>query len=372
MKIKINELLTQLIVVCSLVMLAFSGEIGINLSKYCLYLIVGLCIGKLCFLRVQVSQLTALVVILLSCIMTVYLQKSNPANHLIFFTSVILAVVLFRFGIDEISWKLLKISTVIATAWFVMQYLSGSGFDPMDRLVLFFDNPNMTGIALCAPAMVLVLMTAEEKNRFIRLLYIGILLLMMYLIYLTNNRGSLLTLVALAVLAFLAVRKKKPVRLTHPAIYTVLKLMPLLVMLVYIFLYTALPADLEFLGKPFFSGREYAWKLALEELLENPFAQQSFEDGTLNLFLEGVRRYGIFSMVGYFWILFTLKKWDLKTTSVRNYLAYVGFHLYLFQQSFESTMITGSYSVYVWAYMLLGVSSMKEPKEKSDQLGDPL
>ena len=366
MKIKINELLTQLTVLCSLIMLAFTGEIGINTSKYCLYLIVGMCLVKLCFLRIRASQLTALVIILLSCMMNVH--RDNPANHLIFFTSVTMAVTLFRFGIDRTSWKLLKLSAVVASVWFVFQFLSGNGFDTMDRLVLSFDNPNMTGIALCAPAMVLVLMAAEAKNAFLRLLYGMLLAAMAYLVYQTNNRGSFFTVVAFVVLAYLAVRKKKPLRVTHGAIYAVLKLMPIVVMFVYVFLYTVLPADLELLGKPFFSGREYAWKVALGQLFKNPFSHYAYEDGTLNLFLEGIRRYGIFSMVGYFWILFTLHKPNLKEVSNRSYLAYLGFHLFLFQQSFESTLITGSYSVYIWTYMLLGVSSMKEPEDEEHKL----
>ena len=362
MKIKVNELLTQLIVLFSLVMLAFTGEIGIETSKYCLYLIVGLCLGKLCFLRVRAGQLAALMVILLSCIVTVYMQKANPANHLIFFTSVTLAIVLFRFGIDSVSWKLLKISALVASVWFIIQWRSGSGFDIMDRLILSFDNPNMTGIALCAPAMVLVLMTAEEKHIVLRLIYGANLAVITYLVYLTNNRGSLITLVAFIVLAFLAVKKNKPLRVTNKVVYVILKLMPILLILVYVVLYTVLPSDLELLGKPFFSGREYAWKIALERLVQNPFAHHSYEDGTLNLFLEGIRRYGIFSMVGYFWLVFTLRKPDLDKVSVRSYLAYLGFHLFLFQQSFESTLITGSYSVYVWTYMLLGIASMQEPE----------
>ena len=125
-----------------------------------------------------------------------------------------------------------------------------------------------------------------------------------------------------------------------------------------------LPSDIELLGKPLFSGREQGWKLALENLIQNPFVHYTFEEGTLNLLLEGIRRYGILAMVGYMWVLFSLRKENLDKVSLRSYLAYLGFHLVMFQQSFESTLITGSYSVYIWTYMLLGVSSMDETKEE--------
>ena len=91
----------------------------------------------------------------------------------------------------------------------------------------------------------------------------------------------------------------------------------------------------------------------------------------MNLLLEGMQRYGVFAMLGYIWILFTFRKRDLNEVSVRAYLAYLGFHILFFQQSFESTLITGSYSVYVWNYILLGVASMQEPETEEHRSKDP-
>lgn len=362
MNIKLNELLTRLIILFSLVMLAFTGVIGINTSRYCLYLIVGLCIAKLYFLRINFSQLLTLGIVLLSCAITIALQTDNPANHLIFFTSLTLMVALYHDGIDEGSWKLLKLCTLIAAVCFIFQFQFQPVYDTMDRLLFSFDNPNMAGIVLCAPAMVLVLIAAEAHSIQKRLFHIALLAIMGYMIFITGNRSSFITVVLFTIVALLAM-KKKPVRITNKAVYAILKLLPLVVMLVYVLLYSILPSDLVLWGKPFFSGREYAWKVALERLFSNPFAQYAYEEGTLNLILEGNRRYGILSMIGYLCLLFTLKKLDIKKTPVRNYLAYMGFHLCLLQQSFESTIITGSYSVYVWSYMLLGVASMKTSQE---------
>ncbi len=375
MKTKLNELLTKLIILCSLIMLAFTDEIGISISKYCLYLIVGFCIIKIAFLRLQVSQFIALLIVFFSCVGTAIFYNENPANNLIFFTSLILAVLFARFGIEESVWKLLRYAAVIASLWFFYQYLSANTVDIAGRLILCFNNPNMAGIALCAPSSILVLMIADEKKKLARLLYTVLLAAMIYLVYLTENRGSFFTLIAFAVCALLAMLKKNPWRMTSNVVYAILKLMPILVMLVYVFLYTVLPSDLRLMDKPFFSGREYAWKIALEQLVRNPFARQSFAEGTLNLFLEGTRRYGIFSMIGFFWLLFTFKKQDLDTTNIRNYLAFLGFHLFLFQQSFESTLITGAFSVYVWNYVLLGIASMnvaEQPEQQSYNSGQKL
>lgn len=360
MRVKFNELLTQLIVLCSLAMLTVAGQISDTIFKCCLYLVVALSIVKLCFLRLRMSQFIALVVILISCAIAVFQYGDNPANILIFFTSVALAIVLFRYGIDQGSWKLLKACSLLAIAWFLIQFVLEPNYSFANRLQLNFDNPNMTGIAVCAPSMFLVLMMVEENRRNIKWIYGILLALVVYIIYLTENRSSLITLVAFCAMAWLAVRKKKSFRATGKMTYTLLKLTPLLVMFVYIFLFTVLPSDLRLLGKPFFSGREYSWKLALEQLWRNPFTHYTFEEGTLNLLLEGIRRYGILAMIGYMWVLFSLKKENLDKASVRSYLAYLGFHLVMFQQSFESTLITGSYSVYIWTYMLLGVSSMDE------------
>ena len=360
MKIKISELLTRLIICCSLIMLAFTGVIGIERTKYFLFLIVGLCLLKTVNMRLTGMQLCALLMIALSLMLVFALHDATFANQLIFFASLIFAIDIYHKGIDEGTWNLLKICTVIACSWFVISSRSAGAWDQAGRLELSFGNPNMTGIALSAPTMILVIMAVEQKSKIIRVVYMGISAVMLYLIYSTENRGSFLTVIAFSVCAILALGKKKSWRITNKWIYWVFKLLPIIIMVVYVFLYSVLPNDLELLGKPFFSGRELGWRIALERLAYEPFTYHNFEDGMLNLFLEGMQRYGIFAMIGYIWILFTFKKQNLKELSVRAYLAYLGFHIFFFQQSFESTLITGSYSAYVWSYILLGVASMKE------------
>lgn len=359
MRIKINELLTRLIICCSLIMLAFTGVLGITRTKYFLFLIVGLCIAKIICVRLTPRQLCALMMIALSLMFAFLLHNATFANQLIFFSSLFFAIDVYHKSLNRGTWNLLKICTIIACSWFMISARSAGSWDSVGRLELSFGNPNMAGIALSVPAMILVIMAAEQKRRIVRIIYVSLSGVMLYLIYSTENRGSFFTVVAFSACAILALSKMSW-RITERWVYWVLKLLPIIIMVVYIFLYSVLPHDLELLGKPFFSGREEGWQIALEQLIYEPFKYHYFENGTLNLFLEGSQRYGMVAMFGYIWILFTFEKQDLSETSVRSYLAYLGFHMLFFQQSFESTLITGSYSAYVWSYILLGVASMNE------------
>ena len=208
MKIKLSELLTRMILFCSLIMLAFTGVIGIERTKYFLFLIVGLCGAKIFNMRFTGTQLWALLIIALSLILVFVLHDATFANQLIFFTSLIFAIDIYHKGIDKGTWKMLKISTIIACCWFIISSQFAGAWNYNDQLELSFGNPNMTGIALSVPAMLLIIMAAEQKKKKIRLIYMGMSAMMLYLIYSTENRGSLLTVLAFAVCAILALGKR--------------------------------------------------------------------------------------------------------------------------------------------------------------------
>ena len=369
MNYRINEICTQLIIVMTTIMLVLSGILGIETTKYCLYVIVALCYVKAIYVKIQPLQLILFLIIFIVSFIVVITNNGVFASWIIFISSLIFAIDLFRFGIDKSTWKLLKFCSYIICIAFIGYAIFDPNLSHYDQLTLYFDNPNMTGIAISAPTILIVLMVAENKGKLLNVFNWILLLVMMFLIYLTQNRGSVFSVLLLIIVTVFSIYPKKTRKICAPWVWKVLKFIPIFVMFIYIGMYFALPESLEFLGKPLFSGREGAWVSALIKIFITPFSYHRFEEGTLNLFLEGAARYGIVSIVCYFVLLmsFGKKKEEMKKLSMTSYLAYVAFHCCLIQQSFESTMLTGSYSVYVLTYILLGVASMKIRNNDSEK-----
>lgn len=369
MKNTVNEFCTQMTVIISTIMLTLTGIIGIDITKYCLYAIVGLCLVKTFYLKIKPVHLLLFMLIFLSSLIIVLFYGGNYASYLIFITSISFALSVDRDGISKGTWKLVKICTYTVCLMFIFQMIAYSEYSKYGQLMLYFENPNMTGIALSAPAMNLVLMIADGKKKFHNIINWILLAVMMYMITLTQNRGSLLSLLIVIIFALLAIYPKKPLKVSAAWFFAVLKLTPIVVMFIYIALFMRIPNNVEFWGKPLFSGRESAWMVAISNMISEPFSHHVFEEGTLNLFLEGVARYGILAMIGYFSMLIAIgkKKREIKEMSAVGYVAYIAFHCCLLQQSFESTLLTGSYSIYIWSYLLLGIASMKLPTENNEK-----
>lgn len=366
MVIKLNQLLTKLIIFCATAMLMFTGVLGIGVTKYFTFAIIAFCFSKALFLHLKPMQFCLLMAIAISSVFTILLQKGETVYLFIFTGSLILELTLCRDGIDSGSWKVLKVCSVVVAAWFIFLFFFDPSAMQFGKLYYSFDNPNMTGISLCGFGMILVLMASEERKLPGKLLRYAVVAMTIFLVYLTENRGSFFTLILMVAAALLTTLPRKPIRITSDLVYTLLKLLPILILFIYVILYSVLPHDLRLMDKPFFSGREKDWQIALTQLLSDPFSYHRFEDGTLNLFLQGSVLYGLVAMVGYFWLLFTIKKPDLKSISNTRYLAYLGFHLCFIQQSFESTLVTGSYNIYIWSYMLLGIAFMKQEPTPAD------
>lgn len=361
MKLDLDELCTHLIILASTIMLALCGVFGIGTLKLCIYAIVVLSFAKILESKSTQFQLITFTAFIMSALFIVLVDGGLMSSFIVSLSTIVLAISLFKNGIEEYTWKFIKVCTYIVSFAFIAYMFLSPSRSIYDQLLLYFENPNMAGIAISAPAMMLVLMFLEGKSKTKKAVTFAILAMMVYMVYETQNRGSFFSLVFLLIVALFMMFQKGGKRLTSPSWFAIFKLTPIFIMFIYIWLYRTLPVSIELLGKPLFSGREGAWIIALENVFKNPFARHLFEEGTLNLFLEGAARYGIFSMIAYFAFLISLRKskTELQEMTSLNYLAYVAFHCCLFQQSFESTLLTGSYTVYVWVFLFLGIASMK-------------
>lgn len=368
-KIRLDELCIQLIIITSALLLVLSAFLEIEVLKYCIYAIVVFAFLLILQMKFKLKQLISLACFSVSSFAALFLYGGNMGSLIVSIASLFLAIFLFEKGINLPTWRLVKICTYVISLSFIAQFIFAPQKTIYNQLLLCFDNPNMTGIALLAPAMILVVMLSEKQKVSVKIIDTVILAVLAYMIYQTQNRGSLLSLIVAIVAAFLASFKKKPKRLHSPACFAVLKLTPIFVMLLYVGMFLILPNDIDILGKPLFSGREASWLTALKTIISNPFARLRFEDGAFNLFFEGVTRYGIIAMLGYFLLLISFGKTkdELHQMTTANYVAFVAFHCCLLQQSFESTLLTGSYTIHVWSYLLLGIASMASKTEYEKQ-----
>ena len=353
----INQYCTKLIIVLSTIMLGLTGWLGVSVTTYCLFAIMLLSLIKFLFVKAEIKHYVLLVGIALACFVHFLINSVSVVSILIFLTSIMLAFSFHIEGIKKGDWILLKICAIFLSAIYLIVFLISPNYNMSGFLMLFFDNPNMTGIAICAPTLILAISLFEKKQFKQMIVLILFLLVDLYLLYLTNNRGSFIT--AIAVICFvLSVKISKSNKKPQAFVSKILVFLPIIVMIIYVALFKMLSNDIEVLGKPLFSGREGAWLKALEKLRKNPFATLRFEDGTLNMFLEGIARFGFLAMALYFVFLLSFKC-PAQTTKSIQYIAYMAFFITLFQQSFESTLVTGSYTSYVWVYVLLGMASMK-------------
>ena len=214
MNIRINDLCTQLIIFFSTVMLILTGIIGIGITKYCLYVIVAFCFAKVFFMKLTAAQFVSLAMILGFSLLTVLTYSGNFASWLVFITSLFFAISLFKYGIDEDSWKFLKKCTYALCVFYVGYMFFSSEFTVFDQLILYFENPNMTGIAISVPTMLLILTIAEDGKK-IDLKKIVLLAIMVYMVYLTQNRGSLIAVIVLMIASIFVLYTKKGKRIQN-------------------------------------------------------------------------------------------------------------------------------------------------------------
>ena len=116
--------------------------------------------------------------------------------------------------------------------------------------------------------------------------------------------------------------------------------------------------DIELLGKPLFSGRETLWSESLSIIWNNLVQMKNDFTGGLNIALRMPYICGLLGTVLYFALLFYGTKSMQRQARCQNYkiglLAIVLFECLLFQQSTESTLISGTYSTAFITMTVLG------------------
>lgn len=287
----------------------------------------------------------------------------NVPNLIMFSTALMFIYYLQKHGLDKQNIWLLFLSSVVLSLQATINltdkstYYSFMHFEQADKIFrLAFQNPNMAGIVLSNLAIIMIVSIFFFKNPWLKFCMLGIAILVVSLTVLTNNRGSIGTLL-IFVLLLLIYRKGN----SFPNFTKyVLLFSPFLIIIASIIMFKLLPRDLVFLNKPFFSGRELLWQYTIETIISKPFLIRSYAVGSLNIVFNGIYVYGFFGMIGYFAYLGSLKFIHPHDKALSyQQVAYMGFFSLFFQQSFEATLIFGSFAIYILSYLLIGVANSK-------------
>lgn len=352
--------LTNLILFFSTIIITFSGIIGSYVYQICLYVIV-ICLSlEAVLMRWTPFQLVCFGVILVSSIVVSLSSGQNVANALIFSSSVIFIIQGVNGEFSPQSWYFIKKCTYIVSLVFIILFFVNPNWTSNNKLTLIFENSNMTGIVCSIPTIFLLLMIVENLGKIGNIVNWILFIILFYFVILTQNRSSLICVLLILICALVDVLSSKRKRLTSPFVFTLLKLSPLIMMIVYVVMFNFLPHDFILFGKPLFSGRELFWGEAIKSFLSNPFSLRGNISGTLNFILEIFERYGAIALIAFYILLFSVKMKNVEGASSVQYLAFISFLFCLLQQSFESTLVTGSYCSFVWFYSLIGISFMKD------------
>ena len=130
-----------------------------------------------------------------------------------------------------------------------------------------------------------------------------------------------------------------------------------------------IPTETMFFGKPLFSGREFEWRSLFEYFINEPFSIHLLPTGGLNMFMATVVEFGILSFFSYISLLLAVKPFGGKVVSQKfRQVAYLAFLCVYVQQTFEATIVLGSYGVYIFSYLLLGVACSQDGNLTNESL----
>lgn len=307
--------------------------------------------------RIQTSAGRGRVLLFVLIMLSLFAQGMLRAEWVLLMT--LAGPLVFLFYIDRVASDQATVrSSSVAPMLFVLGSsalfaLRGTAPTP-SVLREYFHNPNMVGILSLNLSYLLILYAMLLKRGTGRLLCVALALSLIPLLIATQNRGSIFSLV-LCVGAFAASYSRRRV----PAIVVVgFLLLPVLIPFLQGSVLSYFNEDAVVFGKPVESGRTNIWANQLEEISGSLFALHRLSVGGLNMFLAGLRGYGL---LGYFaYTLFVLSlclQISVRLVHPAALFAFCAFLSIFFQQSFENTLVTGGFLTEFLSYYLLYVAA---------------
>lgn len=170
-----------------------------------------------------------------------------------------------------------------------------------NELTLGFSNPNQTGIILFSTIAILTIVLMYEKKQIKRVITIIVIAALVYLLFLTKARTSILML---AVLAYALLSKK--VAKKHIVLSDFVIISPIIFVYVYMGLADTQLSNLEILGKKLFSGRQRVFREALDSFTDKFFGNLTYFNfqNSHNALLTILVNIGVIGLVLY--LVFTI------------------------------------------------------------------
>jgi len=365
----IERYLIDMIIVLEAMMIGMSYFQPAQVTIYYLFTSIGLCllVGSMASVRFfggvykQKNHLAVLAYVL--CIVATLFYgvvlRSTVIPSVVFVSSVMFLAYMYYAGLDSRNLRILIAANVPLAVLHLVKSLDSSAYNqyPPHHLTLAYVNPNMAGIVIVSTVFILIVGVLYARTRLLKLALGVLTAACMYILCLTGNRASLLSLAAFLLL-FLLYRRRAGV---HWALRATLILMPILIVLLYRSLPSYIAEEALFLGKPFFSGRSAIWSGLVDAVVENPLSIHRLPTGGLNMCIAGLIEFGFLGFLAYMTLLLLMKPaWKPVGKLRYRQAGYLAFLCVFIQQSFESTLLLGSYGVYIFSYTLLGIACSKD------------
>ena len=216
-----------------------------------------------------------------------------------------LAVVNIKPDKKMVEWILI-VNLVIA-AFYPILHILGYGTKRGEALVFNFTNPNLTGMYIIHSILYCILAFDYFKNKIIKTLCGGLIVLLAIFDYLTMARSSLIALAFFLILYFYNKYRKNKVKVTEIFSLCVI-LFPIVFAFIYLILYSfdllSIFSFAEMGEGKGLNSRVRIWTAAFETIKENFFIGNYivlWDDQLHNTHLDVLAAYGFITFIFFFW-----------------------------------------------------------------------
>lgn len=272
----------------------------------------------------------------------------NVFNNAYKYSFILQALLLVYFSLQSFAYVLVEDGIVLTS----------------ESLTLGFNNPNLASIILFCVFDAILMYFNEEHRYFVKICLFLLLLLLFYFIILTDCRITLFMSIVLFVSFFLAYIKSFGLIMKKKIVTIAILVFPIIFCIMYLYLYD-IPRfrDMEFLGKPLFSGREILYVDFFRTLSENPliglcgkYKFANAHNGMLTILLN-TGYVGLFSYLIYIYKNLRVLSNRINTTS--DVLPFIAIVAIFVNSSVESAMLVGGNLFYVYFMYLLLLTKRK-------------
>lgn len=283
-------------------------------------------------------------------------------KYIIFCSTVIFIFIVSKVKISETVVNFIFIINILLASKYIFAYFFQQRTYYAGRLTFNFANPNLTALWLLQIIMYLFIASQYFKNKYIKILIILLIVFLLYFLYETGSRTSLITLSTFLFLSlYIVMRKNKKI---NRFIIILLVFLPIIVVFIYFSLiHSGDIRALNFMvsqGKSL-TSRQWIWGVALESikahLILGDYYQMTGGTGISNLHnthIDTLASYGIIvlSLLLCYIIRIILRinsiiKFKLQNISVMAFLATI------IMGMGESALFSGGQGIFIFSCSFL-------------------